>query len=264
MSTTYYINGTNFSTATSVFTDADLTTCAPDGFYRLGGITREQVGCQLLAEQDCNACGVVSCGNEARYGVVQPSSGTNRYFITEIISGNTKKNGSAGKTHINITTENINFKKSYIVPPFLETSPLNSPIKLRIFEGTIENTSIQSCTSSIPGMLGTPLFWAYFKILFINIYYIIYIMMNHIETTHILSLVLLIIAIFIKYIPNKTALYICVKNNILSEFLFMNIILFSYIENEINGILFLIIYFSIITLDKTKIKEEFVNNYITY
>lgn len=89
-------------------------------------------------------------------------------------------------------------------------------------------------------------------------------MMNHIETTHILSLVLLIIAIFIKYIPNKTALYICVKNNILSEFLFMNIILFSYIENEINGILFLIIYFSIITLDKTKIKEEFVNNYTTY
>jgi len=84
MSTTYYINGTNFSTATSVFTDADLTTCAPDGFYRLGGITREQVGCQLLAEQDCNACGVVSCGNEARYGVTQPDiNSSNRYFITE-------------------------------------------------------------------------------------------------------------------------------------------------------------------------------------
>ena len=88
--------------------------------------------------------------------------------------------------------------------------------------------------------------------------------MNHIRSTHILSLVLLIIAIFIKYIPNKTALYICIKNNIISEFLFMNIILFSYIENELNGILLIMIYFSIITLDKTKIKEEFVNNYITY
>ena len=88
--------------------------------------------------------------------------------------------------------------------------------------------------------------------------------MNHIRSTHILSLVLLIIAIFIKYIPNKTALYICIKNNIISAFLFMNIILFSYIENELNGILLIMIYFSIITLDKTKIKEEFVNNYITY
>lgn len=84
MSTTYYINGTNFSTATAVYTDAELTTCAPDGYYRLGGITRQQLNCQLLQEEECNDCGVVDCGNETSYGPVQGSPGfSNRYFITE-------------------------------------------------------------------------------------------------------------------------------------------------------------------------------------
>jgi hypothetical protein len=35
---TYYLNGPTLETATSVFTDADLTTCAPDGFYSDGVI----------------------------------------------------------------------------------------------------------------------------------------------------------------------------------------------------------------------------------
>jgi hypothetical protein len=64
MSTTYYINGTTFSNATAVFTDAELTTCAPDGYYRLGNVTRQQLNCQLLKEEDCEICGLVDCNNE--------------------------------------------------------------------------------------------------------------------------------------------------------------------------------------------------------
>jgi hypothetical protein len=83
MSTTYYINGTNFSTATSVFTDAELTTCAPDGYYRLGGITRQQVNCQLLEQQDCGVCGVVSCDSEVIKTTQLGDNASSRSFITE-------------------------------------------------------------------------------------------------------------------------------------------------------------------------------------
>ncbi len=64
MSTTYYINGTTFLNATAVFTNVELTTCAPDGYYRLGNITRQQLNCQLLKEEDCEICGLVDCNNE--------------------------------------------------------------------------------------------------------------------------------------------------------------------------------------------------------
>ena len=48
--------------------------------------------------------------------------------------------------------------------------------------------------------------------------------------SNIVSVVLLLITIFIKYTKNKTPLYLCIKNNIISEFLFINIILFSFME----------------------------------
>lgn len=52
----YFINGPTFQTATAVFTDAALTTCAPDGFYSDGTIVRQQVGCVLGIEINCPAC----------------------------------------------------------------------------------------------------------------------------------------------------------------------------------------------------------------
>ena len=40
---TFYINGTTLANSTTVFIDAGLITCAPDGFYSDGsGISREQ------------------------------------------------------------------------------------------------------------------------------------------------------------------------------------------------------------------------------
>ena len=53
----YYINGTTLSNSTAVFTDAALTTCAPDGFYADGsGISRNQISCVLGPIQNCPEC----------------------------------------------------------------------------------------------------------------------------------------------------------------------------------------------------------------
>jgi hypothetical protein len=52
----YYINGPSLASATAVFTDSALTTCALDGFYSDGVISREQVDCVLLPQQTCTSC----------------------------------------------------------------------------------------------------------------------------------------------------------------------------------------------------------------
>tara|TARA_Y100001937_G_scaffold128393_1_gene204380 strand:- start:8984 stop:11125 length:2142 start_codon:yes stop_codon:yes gene_type:complete len=59
----FYIDGPSFEEATTVFSDAALTTCAPNGFYQIGGIVREQVDCvaglggRLLPQTACPSCG---------------------------------------------------------------------------------------------------------------------------------------------------------------------------------------------------------------
>ena len=53
----YYLNA-SFSTATSVFTDINMTITATDGFYSTGGIVRELVSGVLLPAQPCSSCGV--------------------------------------------------------------------------------------------------------------------------------------------------------------------------------------------------------------
>ena len=52
----YYLNGPSLSTATAIFTDVNLTICAPDGWYSDGVISRELVGCKLLTQQTCSGC----------------------------------------------------------------------------------------------------------------------------------------------------------------------------------------------------------------
>lgn len=69
MPSTYYINGPTLSSSTAVFTDAIMTTCAPDGYYADGPIVRQQVGCVLLAEQECPFCGV-DCADASFEGPV--------------------------------------------------------------------------------------------------------------------------------------------------------------------------------------------------
>lgn len=59
---TYYFNGTSFASATSVYTDAALTTLAPDGYYSNGSIIRQQLNGLLLNAQACDSC-AVPCGD---------------------------------------------------------------------------------------------------------------------------------------------------------------------------------------------------------
>jgi hypothetical protein len=51
----YYLNA-DFTIATCIFDDADLTIISANGFYSTGGIVRELVDGILLPQQPCNAC----------------------------------------------------------------------------------------------------------------------------------------------------------------------------------------------------------------
>lgn len=69
----YYLDGPSLTTATGIYTDVDLTICAPDGLYSNGIIYRELVNCVLGPIQECPNCGAVcsdsdfgSCKNEPR------------------------------------------------------------------------------------------------------------------------------------------------------------------------------------------------------
>jgi len=71
----YYLDGTTLSDSTSVFTNASMDTCAPDGFYSDGVISRELVNCVLLPEQVCDTC-ATPCG-----GVIAGSGGQGIYLL---------------------------------------------------------------------------------------------------------------------------------------------------------------------------------------
>jgi hypothetical protein len=54
---TFYLNGPTLATATIVFLDANMTLCAPDGYYYDGTTARQQSGCVLLPAEACPECG---------------------------------------------------------------------------------------------------------------------------------------------------------------------------------------------------------------
>lgn len=58
---TFYIDTTNFVTASSLWTDSNLTVIAPDGFYQKDGFYREMVNGELLPSEICPAC-LLPCG----------------------------------------------------------------------------------------------------------------------------------------------------------------------------------------------------------
>ena len=53
---TYYLDAPSLSSASVIYTDANLTTVAPDGFYSDGVISREQASGSLLPQQACPSC----------------------------------------------------------------------------------------------------------------------------------------------------------------------------------------------------------------
>lgn len=79
-SSSYYLNAPSLASATAVFTDANMTTCAPDGFYSDGLIVREMVGCILLPQQTCPSC-VEPCP------ITGLTSGGQGYFVMDVDTG---------------------------------------------------------------------------------------------------------------------------------------------------------------------------------
>jgi len=74
-SSTYYLDAPSLSSATVVYSNAALTTVAPNGFYSDGAIVREQVSGVLLPQQTCPAC-AVPCG-----GTISASGGQGIYYL---------------------------------------------------------------------------------------------------------------------------------------------------------------------------------------
>lgn len=58
---TYYTDTNDFSTATSIWTNSNLTIKAEDGFYQKDGLYREMSGGELLPSTICPACPPPSC-----------------------------------------------------------------------------------------------------------------------------------------------------------------------------------------------------------
>lgn len=72
----FYINGTTLSNSTAIFEDAELSTCAADGFYSDGNIVREQSSCSLLPIVQCPNC-LTACGGTP----ITYNSGTGVFLI---------------------------------------------------------------------------------------------------------------------------------------------------------------------------------------
>jgi hypothetical protein len=82
-SSTYYLDAPSLSSATVVYSNAALTTVAPNGFYSDGAIVREQVSGVLLPQQTCPAC-AVPCG-----GTISASGGQGIYYLDIELGTNT-------------------------------------------------------------------------------------------------------------------------------------------------------------------------------
>ena len=87
-SSTYYLNAPSLGSATAVFSDADLTTLAANGFYSDGVISREQVSGVLLPQQSCPSC-ATPCGTTIS------ASGEQGIYFLDVETGDTVSNVGA-------------------------------------------------------------------------------------------------------------------------------------------------------------------------
>jgi|Laugresp1bdmlbsn_1035097.scaffolds.fasta_scaffold00042_3 hypothetical protein len=90
VSSTYYIDTADFSTATAVWTNTSLTTKAPDGYYSFGGNYRQQLSGLLLPIASCSAP-PVGCTSYT----VSTTSGTGQSYTYTVCDG-TPSGGNIG------------------------------------------------------------------------------------------------------------------------------------------------------------------------
>jgi hypothetical protein len=72
---TYYLDAPSLGSATVIYSDAELTTVAPDGFYSDSTISREQVSGSLLPQVTCPSC-ATPCG-----GSISASGDQGIYYL---------------------------------------------------------------------------------------------------------------------------------------------------------------------------------------
>ena len=127
---TFFINSTDFLTATSVFEDEGLTTLSPDGFYRNGLYVRQQVEGVLLPAQICNCP-----PDPSLCGVAVDVIGAEGVFVTEVDTG---------------------ADTGYIVVKF---NPASIPMGIKVeFDGTIYNTFFSGRVGVLTGLVNEPVF----------------------------------------------------------------------------------------------------------
>lgn len=79
---TYYIDTNDFTTATSIWTNSNLTVKAANGFYQKDGVYRQMSGGELLPSAICPECGI-PCG-----GTISESGEQGIYYLNvELGSG---------------------------------------------------------------------------------------------------------------------------------------------------------------------------------
>lgn len=81
---TFYLNGADLATSTSVYLDFQLLNIAPNGFYGDGTIVREQISGVLLPSQACTTCPVPCSG-----GIIETTQLVALYSITYSIGTST-------------------------------------------------------------------------------------------------------------------------------------------------------------------------------
>lgn len=68
--------------------------------------------------------------------------------------------------------------------------------------------------------------------------------------------------VYLNSIDNSIKLKLfLLSSNIISKIICLNIIFFSLLEDKIIGMLLMILYFMILSIDKKDIKEEFVSSF---
>lgn len=144
----YYLDAQTLAQATAVYTNATLTTCAPDGVYSDGSITRVQSGCVLGPAKFCPSCGF-SCGADYDEGKI--ASGV---FRTTIDLGNSA--GDVGPVIIsfNAVTYPNGFKAVYDGVTYNSfSSPIygymSAPTGLPVYIGDEDNDCGITTTSFI-------------------------------------------------------------------------------------------------------------------
>ena len=79
---------------------------------------------------------------------------------------------------------------------------------------------------------------------------------------HLFIGLLSILIIIINNLDNNIKLKLfLLSSNLISKIIFLNIIFFSLLENKIIGMLLIILFFMILSIDKKEIKEEFISTF---